>query len=274
MKYAFMSFSTPESTLSEMTEIARRFGYDSLEPRIDLQHAHGIEVTLNADARRVIVEQMAAASIELCCLATSLRYADPSLTESVLRESHERIDLAGDLGVPVLRVFGGKIPVGLSREASIDAMSNALRAVADHASQRNVTLCIETHDDWCDPRHVAAVLRQVDHPAVATNWDIMHPVRVCHYTMDEAFEVLKPWIKHVHVHDGMGPEKAKFDAIGTGDIDQMLPIGTGGIDHRRALKLLKGLGYSGAISGEWIRWEPYEVHLPRELATLRRLEAE
>jgi sugar phosphate isomerase/epimerase len=274
MKYAFMSFSTPESTLGEMIELARRFGYDGLEPRIDLGHAHGVETAIGAEARRTIVDQMAASGIELSCLATSLHYADPAAADQVLRESHERIDLAGDLRVPALRVFGGKIPEDLSREAAIDTMARLLASIAGHAGERNVRLCIETHDDWCDPRHVAAVLRRVDHPAVAANWDIMHPVRVCNYTMDEAFEALKPWIGHVHVHDGMGPGQATFKAIGTGDIDQMMPIGTGGIDHRRALQLLRSINYAGCISGEWIRWEPYEIHLPREIATLRKYEAE
>lgn len=274
MKYAFMSFSTPDRTLSEMIEIARRYGYDGIEPRLDSDHAHGIEVTADADTRRAIVDQVNAGSIELCCLATSLRYADPTVTDAVERESHERIDLAGDLGVPVLRVFGGKIPDDLSREAAIDHMTRSLTSIADHARERGVTLCIETHDDWCDPEHVAAVLRQVDHPAVATNWDIMHPVRVWRYTMDEAFEILKPWIRHVHVHDGMGPENATFAAIGTGEIDEMMPIGRGGIDHRRALELLHGIDYAGYLSGEWIQWEPYEKHLPREIATLRAYETE
>ena len=35
------------------------------------------------------------------------------------------------------------------------------------------------------------------------------------------------------------------------------------------------ISYDGYISGEWINWEdPYEVHLPRELATLKRYESE
>ena len=54
----------------------------------------------------------------------------------------------------------------------------------------------------------------------------------------------------------------------------MLPIGEGAIDHRRALELLTEFGYQGYISGEWIRWEPWEVHLPRELATLKTYEKE
>ncbi len=274
MKYAFMSFSTPDSTLGEMIGIARRFGYDGIEPRLDSGHAHGIEVAADAAARRAIADQAAAGSIELCCLATSLRYADPNAADAVVRESHERIDLAGDLGVPALRVFGGKIPEGVTREGAIDHMVRQLASIADHARERGVTLCIETHDDWCDPQHVAAVLRRVDHPAVAVNWDIMHPIRVWRYTMDEAFEILRPWIRHVHVHDGMGPGHATFAAIGTGSIDQMMPIGTGGIDHRRALELLHGIDYQGYLSGEWIQWEPCDIHLPREIATLRTYDSE
>jgi sugar phosphate isomerase/epimerase len=274
VKYAFMSFSTPECTLAQTIEIARRYGYDGLEPRLDLGHRHGIEVSADASARRAIVEQVAEGAIELSCLATSLRYADPANAETVVRESHERIDLAGDLGVPALRVFGGPIPAEMTREAAVDHVAQLLASIADHAGERGVTICVETHDDWCDPLHVAAVLGRVDHPAVAVNWDIMHPVRVCRYSMDEAFRVLQPWIRHVHVHDGMGPEHATFAAIGTGAIDAQMPIGTGGIDHRRALELLIGMNYAGAISGEWIQWEPYEIHLPREIATLRKYEAE
>jgi sugar phosphate isomerase/epimerase len=53
-----------------------------------------------------------------------------------------------------------------------------------------------------------------------------------------------------------------------------LPIGQGAYDHRRVLELLQAEGYDGYLSGEWINWEPYEVHLPRELATLKQYEAE
>ena len=61
---------------------------------------------------------------------------------------------------------------------------------------------------------------------------------------------------------------------GSGDGIELRPIGEGIIDHRRAVELLLGAGYDGFISGEWINWEPYEMHLPREIATLRRYEEE
>jgi sugar phosphate isomerase/epimerase len=54
----------------------------------------------------------------------------------------------------------------------------------------------------------------------------------------------------------------------------LVPIGQGSIDHRKALELLKSIDYQGFLSGEWIAWEPYEIHLPRELATLKGYERE
>lgn len=263
MKYSFMSFSTPKLSLTEMLAAARLYGYDGIEPRLDAEHAHGVEVGAAAERREAIRTEAHTAGITLACLATSLTYADPAKKDDMIRKSHERIDLAGDLRVPVIRVFGGQIGGGLTREQAIDLVAGSLNSIADHAAARKVTICMETHDDWCDPAHVAAVMRQVNHKAVAVNWDIMHPVRMKKATMDEAFETLKPWIRHLHVHDGRG-----------GDSLQLVPIGEGDFDHRRALALLKTLPYRGYISGEWIGWEPYETHLPRELATLKRLERE
>ena len=259
MKYSFMTFSTPELRLNQVLDCAVKYGYDAIEARLDAEHKHGIEVTATPDERAGLKAEIADAPITLCCLATSLRYADPAGREQTIADTHERIDLAGDMGCPRIRVFGGKLGEGLDRAAAIDLVSESLASVADHAAQRNVTICMETHDDWCDPAHVAAVVSRVNHANVAVNWDIMHPVRTGHATMDEAFETLKPWIRHLHIHDGHGLK--------------MCPIGEGEIDHRRALELVKTIDYDGYISGEWINWEPYDIHLPRELATLKKYEA-
>lgn len=262
MKYAFMSFSTPLQSLGEILTIARRYGFTGIEPRIDANHAHGIEVTAPPARRAAIRKQAADEGIELACLATSLKYANPAETQDTLRKTRERIDLAADLGIPVMRVFGGMLPQGLDRDAAIAVVRESLGACADYARSHNVTICMETHDDWCDPSHVAAVMKAVNHPAVAVNWDIMHPVRTKKASIDKSFDTLKPWIRHLHVHDGIG-EKVT-----------LVPIGTGECDHRRAIERLLAVGYTGYLSGEWINWEPYETHLPRELATLKGYEQE
>jgi len=260
MKYSFMSFSAPQLSLDEMLATARRYGYDGVEPRLDANHAHGVEVATSADERAAVRRKAESAGVAIACLATSISYADPSKTDEMMKQTDERIDLADDVGAPVVRVFGGGIPEGMSREEAIALLADSLGSVSGHAAEHGVTLCLETHDDWCDPAHVAEVLSRVNHPNIACNWDIMHPVRTKNATIDESFETLKPWIGHLHIHDGVG------EGV------QLVPIGQGEIDHRRAVELLLGIGYRGFVSGEWIGWEPYEVHLPRELATLKEYE--
>jgi sugar phosphate isomerase/epimerase len=90
----------------------------------------------------------------------------------------------------------------------------------------------------------------------------MHPVRTGAATMEGSFDTLRPWIQHLHIHDGY--------AEGGG----LAPIGDGGFDHRVVVKCLDSVGYDGYLSGEWISWDdPFESHLPREVAKMREYEA-
>jgi sugar phosphate isomerase/epimerase len=263
VKYAFMTFSCPDYRLEQVFEAARTYGYDGVEFRIDAKHAHGIEVGSEPGVRARAARLAGQTGVRIACVATSCRYADPAVVAEMVESTRAALDLAADLGAPRLRVFGGAIPEGRPREQAIRGVADALASVAEHAARRGVVVCMETHDHWCDPAHVAAVMKAVNHPFVAVNWDIMHPVRVAGATMDQAFETLRPWIRHVHFHDGV-TEAGKL---------LMRPIGTGAIDHFRAVQLLKTMPYPDFLSGEWIGWEPPEIHLPRELAAMRAYEA-
>jgi sugar phosphate isomerase/epimerase len=262
VRYAFMTFSCPQLTLDEVLALARRFGYDGIEPRIDSGHKHGVEIDADPSARAEIKRRAEATGVSLCCLATSCKFADPATVADNVEQAKQAIDLAADVGAPRVRVFGGSIPSGVTREQAADSLVESLLAVADLAHRRGVIVCLETHDDWRDPAHLVRVLERVGHPAIAANWDIMHPIRAG-VAMDKAFAIIRPWIRHVHFHDGIvGPDKL-----------EMCTIGAGMIDHRTAVRCLRALPYGDFLSGEWINWEPYETHLPRELATMKSYEA-
>lgn len=263
MKYAFMTFSCPEASWDEVLAMANRYGYDAVEPRIGSNHAHGVEVAADGATRAARKQAAADAGVALAALACSARYADPATTEENVQLTLDTIDLAGDMGCPRIRVFGGKLGEGLGRDDAIKHVAAALGSVAARAKERGVYVCVETHDDWCDPNHVAAMLEAVGHEHIACNWDIMHPVRSGGATMDEAHAALKPWIRHCHIHDGVTDDEGKLT---------MVPIGEGMINHGRAIELLEADGYDGYMSGEWIRWSPAEEHLPREIDLMRKLE--
>ncbi|NLW50465.1 MAG: sugar phosphate isomerase/epimerase [Candidatus Brocadiaceae bacterium] len=260
MKYAFMTFSTPEMELAPVLALARELGYDGIEVRVSAGHKHGLEPDATPEQRTAACDAVRATGVPICCVATSCRFADPAIREGLVQQALQCIDLAADVGAGCIRVFGGQLPEGTAREAAVEQVAEALGRLAGRARERGVAVCMETHDDWCDPHHVAAVMQKVDDPAIAVNWDIMHPVRRGGATMDEAFEILKPWIRHVHFHDGKPGEG-------------LCLIGQGDIDHRRAVELLQGLGYDGYLSGEWINRGPHEDYLAAELATMRGYEA-
>lgn len=265
MRYSFMSFSCPELALDEMLSLAARLGYDGIEPRAGSGHKHGVELAADAAARKAIRQQAEAAGVALGCVATSCKYAEPETLDEQIAQTQLYIDLAADVGSPRLRVFGGLLSHDVSRQQAAEQIAHAMRSVADHAAERGVIVCMETHDDWCNPAGVADIMKRVNKPSIAVNWDIMHPVRRGGATMQEAYQTLKPWIKHVHFHD----------CIDHDDKSDLAPIGNGIIDHRCAVQLLKADGYDGLLSGEWIGWaDAYDVHLPRELATMKRYEDE
>ena len=265
MKYSFMTFSCPELTFDEVLALAAKYGYDGVEPRAQADHAHHVETESDAGTRATIRKQAEDAGIAICCVATSCRYtsADPAELRQQIDDTRRLVDVAGDVGCSRLRVFGGPIPNGMSREDAVKQVSHSLRLVADHAAGRGVTLCVETHDDWRQAEDMVNVLRTVDHPNVQLNWDIMHPV-LAGMTMDDAYAQLAPYVRHVHFHDGR---------LKDGGGLELMPVGQGLIDHARAVALLQQAGYDGYLSGEWINWEPYDVCLPRELATMKALEA-
>ena len=260
MKYAFMTFSMPREGLQQVLEAARQFGYDGIEPRVESGHAHGVELGASPAARRQMRGAAEKAGVAMACVATSCLFADPQTAQRNVELGHRYIDLAADVGSSRIRVFGGAIGGGLSREAAIELVARSLSSLADHASERGVLVCMETHDDWCDPAHVAEVMGKVARPSIGVNWDLMHPVKRAGYTMDRAYEILKKWVHHVHFHDGTLEGKLR-------------PIPEGIVDHRSAVRLLRDAGYQGYLSGEWINWEiGYPEHLPRELSTMKSYE--
>jgi fatty-acyl-CoA synthase len=262
MKYAFMSSSCPQLSFAQMLALAMRFGYEGIEPRAEWQHAHGVELSIPPSQRRTMRQLLQTNGIALCCIATGCRYADGDGQAQQIQQTLRYLDLAADLGCPRIRVFGGPVPQRYTREQATELVVTALRRIAPHAEDRGITVCLETHDDWSNPDHCAQVMRQVNHPSVAVTWDVMHPVRQSGWTIPASYEVLRPWVRHVHFHDGTSQSEKL----------ELRPVGQGRIDHRQVVRCLLADQYPGFLSGEWINWEPYAVHLPRELATMRDYE--
>ena len=267
MKIAFMTFATPELDLTQVLTAAIRYGYDGIEPRAEAGHKHGVELDATKKQRKEIRAAFADTGVELSCIATSRTYAmgEAEKRSESVELTKRYIDLAADCGAPCIRVFGGSTPQGADYGEVKKYVAEALRECAEYAKSSGVWVCIETHDSYCNAHDLVDVVKQADTPQAAINWDIMHPC-TAGLTIAEAFEAVRPYVKHCHAHDGT----RRTEGAGW----NLAPMGTGGIDHAEAMRLLATIDYQGAISGEWINWQPYEEMLPREAAVLRQYRSE
>lgn len=273
MKFAFMTFSTPEWELSRILEFCRRTGYDGFEPRLDSGHAHGIETDASPEQRRTIRRQAEDNGIAICCLATSVQLLKPGEAEAQKVLVQRSLELAHDVGAPALRIFGsgeGPIEDGDFAARHIEPLAARLSELAPLARAAGVRLCLETHDYWTDSRILREVLLQAGDPWVGANWDAMHPLRVHGISVSDSYQHLKPWIYHAHMHAGRENPDAKppFTFLPLGHPDDQFQA-------REMQEIAQQDGFSGFFSGEWLnQWSDPDSELPRELATARSWEQE
>lgn len=144
----------------------------------------------------------------------------------------------------------------------MERVAAALAELAPFAESHQVTIVLETHDDFLVGAQVAAVLSRVNHPAVGVVWDVCN-VFVTGEGVETTYPYLKPFLRHVHVKDAIGEKPC---LLGEGDV----PIRAVIKIHRADEKSLPPL----ALSVEWEkRWMPDitepEIVLPQYATQLR-----
>ena len=266
MHIAFMTFATPTWTIPELLAGAIRYGYDGIEPRTVAGHKHGIELELTKPQRAEVRAAFADCGIKMSAIATSISYATPDQAriDERVEETKRYLQFAADLGSPNIRVFGGQPPEEMDMEAAVEAVAEALARCAQTAADCSVNIALETHDAFSMGKYAGAVIHKVNHPRVGINWDIAHSVRHGE-SLDETYAIIKGHVVHSHIHDLDWPEDNIHDIT-------MVPMGTGKVDHRGAIKLMANEAADIALSLEWEREDPSV--LPHEAAMLREYMAE
>ena len=244
VKLSTMTSVCPDWAVDEIVEGMLKHGYEGLEPRVGWGHKAGLELDSSSSDRDGARAKLEAAGLRVCCVATGARFAteDPSELAGYIEEAKKGIDLAADLGAPVVRTFGGQRGKG-QLLGIVNRTAEAYKQVMDHAAERGVTVMLETHDEWCVSAHLIAVVERVNHPNMAVLWDFMHTQRFMERT-EETMATIGSLTRHIHAHDGRYRENGT--ALDTVD------LGQGELDHETPLRLLNEIGYDGYFSVEVI----------------------
>ena len=206
-----------------------------------------------------------AAELPIPVLATSVRLAnpDPAAQRQTQAEVDAWIDLAAELGIPVIRVYGGVRADGFDVDAAVQVVAEALARIAPLAERAGVAVGVETHDDFSSAAVLARAVDQVPNRAVGAVWDMYHTARMGE-TPAQALECIGKRVLNVHLKDA----RRKPDGW------QLLLLGQGEIPVKDALRLLLAQGYDQYISVEWEKkWHPEldepEVAFPQHLQLLQ-----
>jgi sugar phosphate isomerase/epimerase len=268
MKLSFSTLGCPDWSLDQVLTCAADNGYHGVELRglhgeINLPQAPEFAATQIAATK----QRLDSAGCAVVCVGSSARFApqEPEVRREMLDEVRAYADLAAALGAPMVRVFGGNIPEGVSRDDCLRYAGEALAQAGEIAAERGVSVALETHDAFSLGRQVAELLRAADSPAVGSLWDIHHPYRQGE-SLQATMDCLRGTLMHTHLKD----------SVVDGDKHRYTLLGEGSIPVAEALQLLRDEGYDGYLSLEWEKkWHPEidepEVAFPQYATKMRAL---
>ncbi len=254
-KLGFSTLGCPKYSVDQVIAMAKDNHYSGVEIRflrgeVDLPTLDELApATIGATRRRFEENGIDVVSIDTGVRMNSL---DEGVRRKQLEASRANTAIAVGLGARYLRVFGGPIPEGQDRAATLRAIATGLSQVADEASARGVTALLETHDAFSTSTSILDLFARGASKNLGVLWDTLHTYRHGEKAAD-TWAQLGDRIKLVHLKDSAKSSAQGFDLVLTG---------TGTAPIPSFLEVLKGANYNGYVDFEWEKaWHP-EIEEP------------
>ena len=263
---AFSTLGCPGWNLAKILEEGERLGYAAVELRgiegeMDLGERPELKGAAIAETKRRFADR----GLVISDLGASSRMheVEAIARAAQLDEGRRFIDLAHELGVPYVRVFGDKLVAGEAKEKTIERVVAGLRALGEHAKGSGVSVLIESHGDFTRSADLKSILTAVNLPTVALLWDAHHTVVLGKESPAETWRALGSFVRHTHLKDSR-PD---------GDGVRYVLTGEGDVPVRETVRVLVEGGYKGYYCFEWEKkWHPElaepEVAFPHYARTM------
>jgi len=250
---AFSTLGCPAWDWQKILDFAHQHGFSAIELRglkgkMDLPS----DLQFAADRIEQTKKNIHAAGLRIACVSSSaqLYVEDPSKREKELADARRFIDLAGTLGAPYVRVFGGKAENDKNPapdDATKKRVSAGLRELGTYAAPHNVTVIIESHDHFTSSATLKDVLTAADSEHVGLLWDAHHTFATSNEEPEFTVKQLGSWIRHTHLKD----------SVGTGEDRKYVLTGRGTVPIQRQIAALRSIDYKGFYCFEWEKvWHP------------------
>ncbi len=184
---------------------------------------------------------------------TEMTKPTPELQEKELAGLRQWVDVAEKLGAGHIRVFGGKVPQGVTEDQAAASVIEVLKRGAEYAGKKGIILGLENHGGITEKAEtIVKIVKAVDSPWVGVNVDTGNFNRNAYQQLD----TIIPYAASVQVKTKIRP------GDGGAQVDS---------DWDRIAGMLVKSGYRGYLALEYEDKEPTATAMPRLLARLRQI---
>jgi len=180
-------------------------GFEAVELRT--QHAHKVEPTISAAEREKVKQRFARSKVRLLSFGTTAEFQspDPAIRVKNVADAKAFIDLAHDTGAWGVKVRPNGFPPNADKDATIRNIGESLRELGEFGAGKGVEIWLEVHGkETQNPPVAAAIMRATKHPNVGLCWN-SNPTDLIGGSIKANFDLLRPWIKNVHINELAGP---------------------------------------------------------------------
>jgi sugar phosphate isomerase/epimerase len=166
-------------------------------------HKHGVEPSISQQERARVRRLFEQSKIRLVSYGTTCRFQspDPAERRQQVDIAKQFVDLAHDTGALGIKIQPMGFPDGVSKETTIQNFGASLRELGDYGAGQKVEIWMEVHGrGTSDPPVAAAIVKAAGHTNVGVCWN-SNDTDVTNGSVKASFELLKPWIKSVHINE-------------------------------------------------------------------------
>jgi sugar phosphate isomerase/epimerase len=246
MKIAFSTLGCPTWSWDKIISEAEKNGYHGLEIRgIEEEIYLPKAAPLLKENQEKTMRSLAQRNLVITDLGTAASFHDPKKYDNSIKEGKDYIDLAHQLKVTYIRIFGDKIPDPNKKKETIELIAKGINELCEYASDKEVVCLLETHGDIVSLENIEPIINKINYKNFGIIWDVGHTFKVYGEDVSEFLDKMWKYIKHVHIKD----------LHEVGNQLELCMIGEGVVPIPKLVRELKRRDYKGYISLEWEkRW--------------------
>ncbi|MFA5562316.1 MAG: sugar phosphate isomerase/epimerase family protein [Eubacteriales bacterium] len=261
MKTAISTLGCPRWPMEKIVRVCAELGIQGIELRGLEQELEPARMPCfseeNFPALQRLLEQQ---RLRLVGYGSSVRLHDAGRLAEELERGRRDLAFCARVGMPFLRVFGDRVDGEGGYDATLSRIVSGLRRLCDFAADTPVHVLLETHGQVNSLPPLTYILREMSGVKnFGVIWDFQHTDRACGDEIDDLYDLLLPFVRHVHVKDHVRASTPPFRAV---------PVGQGDIPLRPYITRLLSDGYTGYFSFEWEKFWAPELPEPEEVFPL------